>query len=351
LYRLDDYDYSLPPSLVAQAPSPRRESSRLMLLDRFGGGVRHDRFDNLTAHLKSGDLLVLNDTRVVPARLAGFKESGGRVEVLILEPHRAEHEEKDGCECLVRAAKKVRPGQTLLFPQGVRARVTASPGEGRARLRFSSSRPLLEILEAVGRVPLPPYIRREEGARPPVDDRKVYQTVYAEKPGAVAAPTAGLHFSRELLDELEEKGVETVPVTLHVGYGTFSPIRVQDVRDHVMHPEFAEITAAAAARIRETRREGGRVVAVGTTVVRILEWVMKERGEMCEFSGWCSHFIYPGYSFGVVDAMITNFHLPRSSLLLLVSAFAKRENILAAYAQAVEEGYRFFSYGDAMLIH
>jgi S-adenosylmethionine:tRNA ribosyltransferase-isomerase len=256
---------------------------------------------------------------------------------------------REGYQCLVKAAKKPQSGSVIFLKGGVQGQILTPVTQGKAQIRFSNTQSLLSILEKIGEVPLPPYIRRN-GNRALVDDVKKYQTVYARKPGAVAAPTAGLHFSQELMQELENKGVELLRVTLHVGYGTFSPIRAHDIRDHSMHAEYAEISVEAAERIEKARRQGRRIVAVGTTVVRILEWVACRSDEIAPFSGFCNHYIYPGYSFRVVGAMITNFHLPRSSLLLLVSAFAGRDTILNAYSEAVQNEYRFFSYGDAMLI-
>lgn len=350
MYCLDDYDYELPASLIAQAPLQKREFSRLLVLNRSASSFEHRRFQDLCGYLRPGDVIVVNDTQVVQARLSGTKETGGRAELLIMDPYKdADLGRREGYQCLIKASKKPRVGSVIHFSDAYRAEVLSSVTDGQACVRFLSSKPFLAILEEIGEVPLPPYIRRE-GKKAPVDDANCYQTVYACKPGAVAAPTAGLHFSAELLQELENRGVEPVRVTLHVGYGTFSPIRVRDIRQHSMHPEYAEISPEAAERIEMARRENRRIVAVGTTVVRILEWVARESGEVASFSGFCNHYIFPGYRFRVVKAMITNFHLPKSTLLLLVSAFAGREAILSAYREAVREKYRFFSYGDAMLI-
>jgi S-adenosylmethionine:tRNA ribosyltransferase-isomerase len=349
-FLLSSYDYELPPERIAQAPAERRDASKLLVLDRETGAVRHRRFDDIADCLAPGDLLVVNDTRVAPARLLGRKESGGRIELLVLQPYLdAETIAREGVLCLTRASKPVRTGSVVDLGKGFRAKVIAREAGGRARVQFLSDAPLLDILAEIGRVPLPPYIRREED-EPVVEDAASYQTVYARAPGAVAAPTAGLHFSEAVFDALRSHGVEIASVTLHVGYGTFSPIREEDIRQHRMHSEYAEISPEAAGRIEAARSAGRRIVAVGTTSVRILEWVVSRLGKIDAFAGPCDHYIYPGCRFGVVGAMVTNFHLPKSSLLFLVSAFAGREAILAAYREAIREGYRFFSYGDAMLI-
>ncbi|WP_448382256.1 tRNA preQ1(34) S-adenosylmethionine ribosyltransferase-isomerase QueA [Desulfosoma sp.] len=348
-YRLEDYDYDLPEHLVAQTPSPARDRCALMVLHRFSGRVEHRRFGDLPSYLRSGDVLVLNDTRVVPARLLGTKETGGRAEVLVLDPYKPPEEGKQaGYRCLVKSSKPPKEGGRLLLEGDVTATVVQRDEDGQAVLLFDCDN-LLHVLEHKGRVPLPPYIRRESH-REREEDRFDYQTVYAREPGAVAAPTAGLHFTRELLDAVDAMGVDVVRVTLHVGFGTFAPVRTEDIREHVMHSEYVRISEEAAQRIRAAKSEGRRVIAVGTTVVRTLEWAAYRFGEVRAVSGLCDHYIYPGYAFRVVDAMITNFHLPKTSLLLLVSAFAGRERILAAYREAVRNEYRFFSYGDAMLI-
>jgi S-adenosylmethionine:tRNA ribosyltransferase-isomerase len=312
--------------------------------------LEHRRFGDLPGYFRDGDLLVVNDTRVVPARLRGTKKTGGRVEMLVLDPYKSpEQGTEEGYTCLLKAAKHTRPDSIITLAGGIQAKVLASLPEGKAMVRFLLPDPLLDLLDRTGEVPLPPYIRRN-GSPAPVDDAKAYQTVYARNPGAVAAPTAGLHFSESLLRELEHLGVQRTTVTLHVGYGTFAPIRVEDVRKHRMHSEYVEVNAAASQAVETAKREGRRVVAVGTTVVRTLEWVALRCGAVLPYAGLCDHYIYPGYEFRCVDAMITNFHLPQSTLLLLVSAFAGRERILHAYGEAVQRRYRFFSYGDAMLI-
>jgi S-adenosylmethionine:tRNA ribosyltransferase-isomerase len=349
-YRLEAYEYALPPSLIAQEPLAARESCRLLVLSRADGLLSHRAFSDLPAYLQAGDVLVLNDTKVVPARLVGEKETGGRIELLVLEPfHSENHEDGDAYTCLAKASKPPRPHSRVTLRNGLRAEILSLPEEGRVRVRFLTAEPLATVLEQAGEVPLPPYIHRDASGTEP-DDATCYQTVFAREPGSVAAPTAGLHFTRELLRELQHRGVEIVTVTLHVGYGTFAPMRTGDIRQHHMHPEYAEITVGSAKQIARAKKEGRRVVAVGTTSARILEWVARDHGMVGSFSGYCDLFIYPGFQFQAIDALITNFHLPRSTLLLLVSAFAGRTAILDAYREAVKEHYRFFSYGDAMLI-
>lgn len=350
-YSLEAYDYDLPAELIAQHPSYARESSRLLVLDRSRRTVAHRLFRDVSDYLVPGDLLVVNDTRVVPARLHGVKETGGRVELLVLDPYKSpENGAKEGYECLVRSSKPVRSGSTLSLEGGTDATILSLPHDGRVMVRFATSEPLLDLLARIGEIPLPPYILRDPETRSAGDDARSYQTVYAARAGAVAAPTAGLHFTAELLASLNARGVEIISVTLHVGYGTFAPMRVADVRKHVIHSEYAELGENAAYGILRAKEEGRRVVAVGTTVVRTLEWAAIRSHRLAPFSGLCDHYIYPGYEFRIVDAMITNFHLPRSTLMLLVSAFAGRETILDAYRTAIRCGYRFFSYGDAMLL-
>ncbi len=349
-FRLGDYDFELPPELIAQRPAPRREDSRLLVLDRARNSIEHSRFRSIGNFLDRGDLLVINDTRVVRARLACRKQSGGRAELLVLDPYKTPADGAgQGYTCLVKASKGVRTGQVLHLEDGTRAEIAAPLGNGKALVRFPGGEAIFDILGRLGEVPLPPYIVRRPGCAP-VDDSSCYQTEYAQKPGAVAAPTAGLHFSRSLLEELSAAGIETAAVTLHVGYGTFAPLRCEDIREHRMHSEFFEVGAEAADAVCRAKREGRRVVAVGTTVVRTLEYIYSRRGRIEACSGSCDHYIYPGYRFRVIDRMVTNFHLPGSSLILLVSAFAGRAAILDAYAEALRERYRFYSYGDAMLI-
>jgi len=349
-YDLEDYHYNLPEPLIAQGPLEKRKACRLLVLKRRQGFIEHTAFAEVASRLKPGDVLVLNDTRVVPARLLGTKETGGKIELLVMEPLRPAGQDDDRVyTCLVKAAKPPKPQSVITLRNGLRAAILDPPEEGMTRVRFLTSEPLLRLLECAGEVPLPPYIHRNGGCSKH-NDAASYQTVYATKPGSVAAPTAGLHFSTDLLAELEEHGVEIVKVTVHVGYGTFSPVRVRDIRRHRMHPEYAEISSHAARRVSKAKREGRRIVAVGTTSVRILEWIALQGETLAGFSGYCDLYIYPGFRFQVVDAMITNFHLPKTSLMLLVSAFAGRRAVLHAYQEAIEAKYRFFSYGDAMLI-
>ncbi len=338
--RRSDFHFDLPAELIAQFPTEKRSASRLLCLKNRGGELQDLGFSDLPQQLQPGDLLVFNDTRVIPARLLGVKrDSGGKVEVLVervLDSRRV--------LAHVRASKAPRAGTSLLLEQEIEAEV-----EGRQEelflLYFHDSRPVVTLLEQVGRMPLPPYIDRA----PQVEDSERYQTVYARRKGAVAAPTAGLHFDQPILERIKAMGVNTAFVTLHVGAGTFQPVRVDDIRQHRMHSEYAEISNAVCRQIRETKAAGKRVIAVGTTSVRSLETAASS-GELTSFRGETDIFIHPGYEFKVVDAMITNFHLPESTLLMLVSAFAGFDNIMAAYRHAVKQRYRFFSYGDAMFI-
>ena len=354
MYGLDDYDFSLPEVLIAQRPAARRDHARLMLLHRTRGMVRHHHFFELADLLRADDLLVLNNTRVIPARLYGHKQTGGKVEVLILDYAAGLGRlQTDGAfvsPCLLKASKRPRPGTQIHFNDRLGAEVLDSNAEIHT-LRFWSRGDFEAQLTQAGEMPLPPYIRRDADGQTAVDDHRRYQTVYAKETGAVAAPTAGLHFSAPLLDQLRRRGVQLVEITLHVGYGTFLPGRVDDIRQHRMHAEWFSISATSAQRINRHRRQGGRIIAVGTTCVRSLEYAADEDGQLQAGSGPNDLFIYPGYRFRIVDGMLTNFHLPRSTLLMLVAAFAGRERILAAYREAVRRRYRFFSYGDAMLIH
>jgi S-adenosylmethionine:tRNA ribosyltransferase-isomerase len=354
MYSLDDYDFSLAEELIAQHPAARRDHSRLMLLHRTRGMVRHHHFYELADLLRADDLLVLNNTRVVPARLHGRKESGGKVEVLILDyAGGLEKLQSEGTfisTCLLKASKRPHSGTRIHFNDSLGAEVLDSKAEIHT-LRFWSQGDFQAQLAQTGEMPLPPYIRRAGDVDAAIDDHRRYQTVYAKEAGALAAPTAGLHFSAALLEQLRRQGVQRVELTLHVGYGTFLPVRVDDIRRHRMHAEWFSISAESAARINRHRRRGGRIIAVGTTCVRSLEYAAGENGQLKAGSGPNDLFIYPGYRFRIVDGMLTNFHLPRSTLLMLVAAFAGRERILAAYREAVRRQYRFFSYGDAMLIH
>ncbi len=350
MYALHDYDYNLPSERIAQHPAPERDLSRLLYLDRETGHRSHHTFKDLPALLRPSDVLVINNTEVIPGRLLGRKASGGKVEVLILDYGTVEKSGSTGdglvCGCLIKASKRPRPGTRLLFDRDLTGEVMDF-ADGVFTVRFRSDHPFESLLYDIGHVPLPPYIRREDAA---FDDKTDYQTVYASQKGAVAAPTAGLHFTGDCLHRLREKGIQIVEITLHVGYGTFLPVRVSDIREHRMHSEWFHMSENAAETISHAKNSGRRIIAVGTTAVRTLEFVADERGRVERGTGDCDLFIYPGYTFRVIDAMVTNFHLPKSTLLMLVSAFAGRAQILAAYREAVEKGYRFYSYGDAMLI-
>jgi S-adenosylmethionine:tRNA ribosyltransferase-isomerase len=341
--RLDDFDYTLPPELIAVDPLKERDSARLMTLDRASGVVGETLVASLPELFRSGDLLLLNDTRVLPARLNGQKSTGGKIEIFLVRRHESDGE----CwEALLRSSKPSRPGTMILLPGEVVATVTAAaPGEGWL-VSFTGADDFFGWLDRYGAVPLPPYLHRQ----PAESDRERYQTVFASERGAVAAPTAGLHFTEPLLQRIRTAGVEIATLTLHVGLGTFMPVRVDDPLQHKMHSERYCIPPETAAAIVRCRERGGRVIAVGTTVARTLEHAAA--GNMVKpGSGETDIFIYPGYRFQVVDALLTNFHLPKSTLLMLVSAFAGRERILDAYRLAIEKGFRFYSYGDAMFIY
>ena len=338
--KTSDFYYDLPPELIAQTPLERRDQSRLMVLDRNTGAVSHEHFYDLSAHLRPGDCLVLNNSRVLPARLIGRRESGGVSEVLLLT------DKGDNLwECLVRPGKKLRTGAKLRFGEGeLTAEIEQVLPDGNRLVRFHYEGIFLEVLEKLGRMPLPPYIRAE------LEDHERYQTVYSKVPGSAAAPTAGLHFTPELLKQIEDMGVKVVYVTLHVGLGTFRPVKAEELEEHEMHAEYCMVPEETAQIITETKRNGGRVVCVGTTSCRTVESFANEDGTMDPHAGWTSIFLYPGCRFKCLDALVTNFHLPESTLVMLVSALAGRENVLRAYAEAVRERYRFFSFGDAMLI-
>lgn len=341
---LHDFDYELPPDLIAQEPAQQRESSRLMTVDRSSGLIDETVFSRIPECFRPGDLLVVNDTRVIPARLIGRKASGGKVEVFLV---RRLQQPGEVWNCLIRASKAPKPGTELFLPEGITARVVERSSEEIWTVDFAPQDEFAERLERAGEMPLPPYIRR--GARE--GDRERYQTVFAVSKGAVAAPTAGLHFTRELLDEVRSRGVETAFLTLHVGLGTFLPVRSEDLSRHRMHAERYIIPEETAAAIRECRKRGGRVVALGTTTTRALEQAGGDDGTVASGEGEADIFICPGYRFKVVDAMITNFHLPKSTLLMLVSAFAGKELLFRAYEDAIRRRFRFYSYGDAMFIY
>ena len=352
MFSLNEYTYNLPSELIAQQPVMHRDRSKLMVLDRRSGIFSHLVFRDIDHLLTRDDVLVINNSAVIPGRLYGRKDTGGKVEVLVADFAGGCKKDSEAdnfiCECLIKAAKRPKPGTCFYFDQGVKAEVIESRN-GTHTLKFYPGDDFEDTLYRIGEVPLPPYIKRNKKATP-CDDRTAYQTVYASEKGAIAAPTAGLHFTKGLLDKLVAKGVDIVPITLYVGYGSFSPVRVSDIRRHKMPSERFFISQASADTINTARAAGKRIVAVGTTCVRTLEYASNANGELAPGSGSCDLFIYPGYRFRVVDAMITNFHLPKSTLLMLVSAFAGREKILSAYMEAIKRKYRFYSYGDAMFI-
>ncbi len=338
---VSDFDYELPQELIAQDPLEDRSSSRLMILDKKTGELRHDVFYHIVDELRPGDCLVINDTRVIPARLYGEKEgTGAGIEVLLLK-----RKENDIWETLVKPGKKAKPGTVISFGGGrLKGEIVDVVDDGNRLIRFIYDGIFEEVLDELGQMPLPPYITH------PLQDRNRYQTVYATHDGSAAAPTAGLHFTEKLLQQIEDRGVTIARVTLHVGLGTFRPVKVENVQDHHMHSEYYQVDEKAAEQINRAKREGHRVIAVGTTSCRTLESAADDQGVVHAASGWTEIFIYPGYRFKVIDALITNFHLPQSTLLMLVSALAGREHVLAAYAEAVKQRYRFFSFGDAMFI-
>jgi len=339
--KLSDFNYFLPEELIAQEPAERRDISRLMIVHRDGAELEHRLFKDLVDYLNPGDALVINDTRVIPARLMGTKEgTGARIEVLLLKQLDATR-----WEALVKPGRRAPMGTKIRFGEGsLECLVTGGTGYGGRVVDFCFAGPFEEVLDRVGVMPLPPYIKR------PLLDQHRYQTIYARQAGSAAAPTAGLHFTPELLNRIGEMGVKVVPVLLHVGLGTFRSVKVEDIRRHHMHAEYYEISEDSSTAIADTRTGGGRIIAVGTTTIRCLESAAEEGGRVRPGSGWTEIFIYPGYRFKVIDGLVTNFHLPKSTLLMLVSALAGREKILAAYAEAVRLRYRFFSFGDAMLI-
>ncbi len=335
-----DFYYDLPQELIAQTPLEQRDASRLMVLNRQTGEISHRHFHDIPDYLNPGDCLVMNDSRVLPARLLGHRPTGGMAEVFLLR------DLGNKCwECLVKPGRKLQPGSTVIFGDGeLTATVRDVQEDGNRVVEFHYEGIFLEILERLGKMPLPPYIKAE------LADQERYQTVYSREVGSAAAPTAGLHFTKELLEEIRAKGVKTAFVTLHVGLGTFRPVKAEEITEHHMHAELCMMSAETADILNETRKNGGRIVCVGTTSCRTLESLVGEDGTFCAASRWTDIFIYPGYRFRAMDALITNFHLPESTLVMLVSAFAGREHVLHAYEEAVKERYRFFSFGDAMFI-
>ncbi|WP_173106964.1 tRNA preQ1(34) S-adenosylmethionine ribosyltransferase-isomerase QueA [Bacillus sp. KH172YL63] len=339
--KVEDFDFHLPEELIAQTPLENRSESRLMVLDKEDGSMDHLRFKHIVDYLQEGDCLVLNDTRVLPARLFGQKEdTGANIEVLLLK-----QEDGDKWETLVKPAKRIRVGTEIVFGDGkLKATCVGLKEHGGRILEFQYEGIFYEVLDELGEMPLPPYIRER------LEEQDRYQTVFARERGSAAAPTAGLHFTEELLDELREKGVHIAFITLHVGLGTFRPVSVDTIEDHDMHAEFYQVSEGTARLLNEVRASGGRIITVGTTSTRTLETIASKHGEFVEENGWTNIFIYPGYEFKGIDGLITNFHLPKSTLIMLVSAFAGQENVMHAYETAVKEQYRFFSFGDAMFI-
>lgn len=339
---IKEFYYDLPEELIAQDPLLDRSSSRLMVLDKMSGEIKNKKFSDIKSYLKKGDCLVINDTKVIPARLFGSREStGGKVEILLLK-----RLQNDIWEVLVKPGKKCKIGSKISFGDGIlKGEIIDIVDEGNRLIKFSYEGIFEEILDKLGEMPLPPYIKHK------LEDKNRYQTVYAKHDGSAAAPTAGLHFTPELLKEIEEMGVEIARVTLHVGLGTFRPVKEQDILKHHMHSEFYIVGKEAADKINATKKRGDRVICVGTTSCRTLESATDEDGILREKSAWTEIFIYPGYKFKIMDALITNFHLPESTLLMLISAFAGKDKIMSAYEKAVDERYRFFSFGDAMFIH
>ncbi len=355
-YNVDSYHYHLPRERIAQQPADERDASRLLALDCVSGGLRDSVFSDVMDFFSAGDLLVVNNTKVFPARIFGRKESGGRVELLALEYPQArlqrnedaDHMDQVEVVGLLKSSKQPKVGQKIFFAENFYAEVLDFLNNGMVRLALFFTGDMDRLFDEYGHMPLPPYIKRVKGDKRL--DRERYQTVFASEKGAVAAPTAGLHFTPELLNRLEEKGVERVSVTLHVGYGTFAPVRVQDIRQHDIHSEFLSVPEETAEKVNIVRQNGGKIWAVGTTTVRALEFAATDDGCVLPKQGWCNLYIYPGYRFKIVKNLITNFHLPGSSLLFMVSALVGRENIFNAYNHAVAHNYRFFSYGDAMII-
>lgn len=339
--KVSDFNFDLPEELIAQHPLEKRDSSRLMVLNKETGEIEHKVFSDIIDYLNPGDTLILNNTRVMPARLIGEKEeTGGKIEFLLLK-----RLEGDKWECLAKPGKTARIGRKFTFGNGqLKCEVVEVLETGNRVIEFSYDGIFEEVLDSLGEMPLPPYIHEK------LDDRERYQTVYSKEKGSAAAPTAGLHFTKDLLKKIEDKGVNIGYLTLHVGLGTFRPVKVDDINDHVMHSEFYQLSKETADLINKTKENGGRIISVGTTSTRTLETIGDENGKVRECSGWTDIFIYPGYKFKIVDNLITNFHLPESTLIMLVSALAGQEHVLNAYKTAVKDKYRFFSFGDAMFI-
>ena len=339
--KTDDFDYNLPEELIAQTPLEKRDNSKLMVLDRTTGKITHEVFHNIINYLEKDDILVLNDTKVMPARIIGEKtDTKAVIELLLLK-----NIENDNWECLAKPAKRIKEGTVVSFGNGLLKATCIGTGEEGIRImKFTYDGIFYEILDSLGSMPLPPYIKEK------LKDKDRYQTVYAKNIGSAAAPTAGLHFTKELLSEIENKGIKICYITLHVGLGTFRPVNVEDVTTHKMHSEFYSMSSSVAKTLNKAKENGQRIVSVGTTTTRTLETIMTKYGTFKEVSGWTDIFIYPGYEFKAINAQITNFHLPKSTLIMLVSAFATKDIVLNAYNEAVKNKYRFFSFGDSMLI-
>lgn len=337
---VDDFDYSLPEELIAQDPLEPRDSSRLLIMDKQSGQIRHSIFNQIGKELRKGDMLVVNDTKVLPARLFAHKDTGAAIEILLLK-----QVELNLWQCLVKPGKKALPGTILKFSlEELEAKVEDFSEEGTRLIRFYPKGDFFAVLDKLGTMPLPPYIKK------PLIDQSRYQPVYAREKGSAAAPTAGLHFTPRLMEELQSQGILMTKIMLHVGLGTFRPVKSKYVEDHQMHSEFYRVSAESAQAINDARAAGGRIIAVGTTAVRTMESIADEKGIISQAEGWTQKYIYPGYDFKIVDGMITNFHLPKSTLIMLVSAMGGRDNVLKAYQTAIEEKYRFYSFGDAMLV-
>ncbi len=340
LTKKSSYWYDLPAEFIAQHPKDKRSESRMLVLDKESGKIQHDKFNNIINHLLPSDILVVNNTKVIPARLLGTKNTGAKVEVFLLE-----QKTENRWECLVKPGRKLQIGAEITFNENLKAKIIDHADEGSRIVEFYWEGNFWNILEEIGNVPLPPYIKRESTSK----DKETYQTVYAEERGSVAAPTAGLHFTKPLMNQIREKGIEILEVVLHVGLGTFRPVKTDDIKDHTMHSEHCQISEEVAAKINQGKEVGKRIIAVGTTTTRTLE-SFADKGQLKSGSHWTNIFLYPGKEIQIIDGLITNFHMPESTLMMLVSAFAGYENIMNAYKIAVEEKYRFFSYGDSMLI-
>lgn len=339
--KTEDFDYNLPEELIAQTPLEKRDHSRLLVLDRKTGKMEHKHFEDIMDYLGKGDVLVINNTKVLPARLFGVKEdTQAHIELLMLK-----EVEKDTWQCLMKPAKRIQVGTKITFGDGrLQAKCIEKKEEGIGIFVFSYEGIFLEVLESLGEMPLPPYIHEH------LKDKNRYQTVYAKEVGSAAAPTAGLHFTQNLIEKIKKKGIEIVEITLHVGLGTFRPVQVEEIEKHKMHSEFYSMSEESASKLNQAKKEGRRIIAVGTTSTRTLETIMSLYGEFRPCSGWTDIFIYPSYTFKAIDGLITNFHLPKSTLLMLISSFSTRQIILKAYQEAVRQNYRFFSFGDSMFI-